>query len=48
MMKSQSYASGMDALEKAMGRARREAYGAWSQDRRDEGPIGDAAPSDGD
>lgn len=46
LMKSESYASGMRALEHAMGRVRREAYGATERDRRDEGPIGDASPED--
>ena len=46
LMKSESYASGMRALEHAMGRVRREAYGATEKDRRDEGPIGDASPED--
>lgn len=46
LMKSESYASGMRALQHAMGRVRREAFGATERDRRDEGPIGDASPED--
>ena len=46
LMKSESYASGMRSLERAMGRVRREAYGATEKDRRDEGPIGNASPED--